>query len=163
MSRFNRRFRALLFIALAVSLLAFLQFFQPPRVNRLWLSAMDAGHVPLFGVFALAILGLARSVTRKREAHPLRPYALAFVITSMVSALTEILQYFGPRDADVVDLARSVAGAAIFLLVVLLFDRATLPADPGRRRTARAAILAAAIVLLGAGLASFVTLALASL
>jgi len=154
-----RPLRAILLVLLAVALLAFLQFFRSPGVNLLWLSFMDAGHVPLFGVFALVMLGLVRVFTRNRKVHPLLPYAWAFVLTGAVSALTEVLQYFTPRDADVVDLARSVAGAAVFLLVILLFDRSALPVDPRRRGRVRLGILAAIAVLLAASLASVTRLA----
>jgi hypothetical protein len=152
------RLRTILLVAVAASLLAFLQFFQPPGHGKVWLAAMDAGHVPLFGVFALVTLGVVRAVMRGRAVHPLLPYALAFVITAVVSALVEVLQFYGPRDADPVDLARSVSGALIFLSAVLAIDRGALPSAPGPRAMLRAMLVLMAVVLLVVSLATLTRL-----
>ena len=133
------RTRGLALVLVAVSLMAFLQFFEGPRGNLLWRSAMDAGHVPLFGVFSLVTLGLIRIIIGGRKAPPLLPYVLAFLITGGVAALMEVLQFYGPRDADPVDLARSLAGASSFLGLALAFDKESLGASLRRPSSTRTA------------------------
>lgn len=152
------RTRVLLLVGLLASLLVFVQFFRPPQETLLWFSFLDAGHVPLFGVFAVATWGLL-----PRGERPLRRYGLAFGITALVALLVEVLQYFTPRDADPVDWLRGLAGALAFLLVVLVFDREALRRLPGRRGRVRSVFVALAAATLAAAFASFAGLCLAYL
>jgi hypothetical protein len=149
--------RAVLLILVAASLFAVLEFFHPPENTLLWRSAIDAGHVPLFGFFSLVALGAVRLFTRSRNLHPLVPYALSFVISAAFCVLTEFLQYFGPRDADFGDLGRGLIGGLAFLLLALAFDREVFSAT-SRRIRVRTMLVVASMVLLGAGFASFASL-----
>jgi VanZ family protein len=158
MTRPSSRTRAVFLAGLLVSLLAFLQFFRPPEDTLLWISFLDAGHVPLFGVFAVVVLALF-----PRGAHPLRRYVVAFGVTAVVALLVEVSQYFTPRDADIVDWIRGLAGTLAFLLVALVFDGKALRALPGRRGRLRGVLVAAAAAILAAAFASFAGLSIAYL
>lgn len=129
--------RVLLLILVAVSLLAILEFFRAPKKSLLWYWGLDAGHWPLFGVFALVVLGILRVFSERSRIPRLGQYGLAFVVTAGFAFLTEALQYFGPRDADLGDLVRGVSGALAFLLLRLTFDRSGLQAIPARRTLLR--------------------------
>ena len=82
----------------------------------------NAGHVPLFGIMSLVLLGMS-SVLLKKRIHKRRwHYLIAFLMTGLVGFLSELFQKFTPRDADFWDIMRDAAGAAIFLLVWMTFD-----------------------------------------
>lgn len=131
----------------AVLLLGFLEVFRPPDNTLIWESALDAGHVPLFGVIALIVLALVRMMSVRRG---MTPYLIAFALTFLLAAGIEALQIVGPRDADVVDLARGTAGILSFLAVAMSLDR-----DLKIRGARRAALVAGALTLVAVGLASF--------
>jgi VanZ family protein len=101
----------------AVFLIVLLERLPLPRDTLLWRTLFDAGHAPLFGLFALLVLAFLRGA-RPADAGA-RPYAIAFVAASAAGVLTELYQYFGPRDASLLDALRDAAGAASFLLVAL--------------------------------------------
>jgi hypothetical protein len=130
-----------------VLLLLFQELFHPPENTLLWYSALDAGHVLLFGTISLIALGLAHLLSARRG---VAAYFPAFGATFVLAVVTEGLQYFGPRDADLVDLARSLAGAAGFLLVAMALDR-RLVVSRGRR----AALVVGSLVVVAAGLVTF--------
>lgn len=85
----------------------------------------NLGHMPLFGVLSIAILTLSRAWLGRWIKRPLIHYALAFVVTSGIGALTEFIQYFEARDADFSDLVRDIIGAVTFLGIYLTFDKNT--------------------------------------
>lgn len=122
----------------AVSLLAAIELLPMPRDTLLWRTLFNAGHAPLFGVFALVVLGFARTLRPGRR--PAGPYVLAFGAAVVAGGLTELYQYFGPRDANLIDFARDGAGAAAFLLLAWAIEGAR-----ARRRYMRR--LAAAVAL----------------
>ncbi len=96
-------------------------------------ALFDAGHTPLFGGVALAVLGLLRARARGASDRALR--WRAFLLTVAVGAVTELLQVFqGNREPSLNDLVRDGAGAAAFLL--LLRWRHPVP-GPGGPRTIR--------------------------
>jgi len=138
-----------LLISGAALLLAILQVFRPPEDTLIWQSALDAGHVPLFGLISLIALGLVRALTGRRGVNA---YILAFLMTSILAAVTEGFQYFGPRDADPGDLARSMAGSFGFLSLAMALDR-----QVGIHRGRRIVLVVGAAALIGGGLAGFTT------
>lgn len=89
-----------------------------PLMHRV---AFDMGHVPLFGVFALAMLGLLR---KPSEPARLAPYVWSLALSIGMGLTSEAVQFVGPRDADLGDLFRNVAGSTSFLLLAFSFDRA---------------------------------------
>lgn len=139
-----------LLILSAVFLLAFLEVFQAPENTLIWESALDAGHVPLFGLMSLIFLVLIRSLTSRRA---MTAYFLAFVMAFFLAAVIEGIQYFGPRDADPRDLARGTAGILSFLGLAMTLDRRL-----EIRAARRLALVAGAVVLIAVSLASFALL-----
>jgi VanZ family protein len=130
--------------ALLAALLWFMMFGQEPERTRFWTAFYHAGHVPLFGLVAVSVLGLFRS--RGASLASPRPWWRAFVVAIALGAATEILQIFQPgRDASVWHFLRDVAGAASFLLV-----RATVGWTGGHlsliRSTGRRALVGLGVV-----------------
>jgi VanZ family protein len=113
-ARDRKRTVALAF-GIVVVLVIVLQVVSLPEETRLWKEAFNFGHVLLFG--ALSILALWASTEifhdglRERYQH----YLVALTVSVVVGAGTEILQRWVPRDANLADFARNVAGAVCFL------------------------------------------------
>jgi hypothetical protein len=99
----RRRARVALFLGIAAGLMALVILVQTPDRGILWSAAFDAGHAPLFGLFALVILGALSAgggPTGGRTGLPrTRDYILAFAVTVAFGGLSEILQGLGSRDA----------------------------------------------------------------
>jgi len=142
------RRRAGLLLLLALALLAFLlgPWFQD--VGPFWQTVFDAGHTPLFGVLALVLLEFTRRFLPDETSAPWRPYAVAFGAAVALGLLSEALQYFGPRHADLIDAARDAAGAGSFLLVAATLDR-RLVEKLVRHGWTRARLRGLAVVLFG--------------
>lgn len=109
-------------IAAAIGTLLFLEFGRVPEDTMWWRTAFDAGHALVFGVFAVAVLGLLRRFLRGADARRRRAYVSAFVLATVAGVLTELGQIAAARDADPWDVARDVVGAAAFLLFAATFD-----------------------------------------
>jgi hypothetical protein len=120
----------------------FAQALLPPVHGGLLTKALfDAGHVPLFGLFALILLAAFR---RMNEAAWRRPYALAFCGVVLMGALSELVQSRTGRDAEPMDFLHDLLGGAACLLAARAFDRRS-PVRPARK----VAALGLALVLLG--------------
>jgi VanZ family protein len=145
--------RDLAWAALAVALLVFLFIGEPPNQNRFWDAFFNAGHLPLFGLFSVAVLALLSS--RRPRWPAVRAAWLAFGITLAVGAGTELLQFFQPdRDPSVVDFSRDFAGASAFLLAAACPLGKVVGAGwmSGRRRWLALATALVLVVLGGADL-----------
>lgn len=142
--------RDLAWAALAVSLLVFLFIGEPPNQNRFWDAFFNAGHLPLFGLFSVAVLALLRS--RKPGLPAARAAWLAFGITLAAGAGTELLQFFQPdRDPSVVDFSRDFAGAGAFLLLAAAVPLGRMAGAGWMRGGRRVLALAIALVLVVLG------------
>lgn len=98
-----------------IGILALVELFYIPGHNP-WLEALNnAGHLPVFGLLAIAILHLVKIARPQRRAQPLRAYVMAALLAAGLGVLSEAIQYFTPRDADLEDLVRDVLGAVSFL------------------------------------------------
>ncbi len=106
------------FTCLAV--LAILFKVEIPGYNMLWREIGNAGHIPLFGILAMAILFLSKTLFGGYLSNLKWHYIMALVITSGLGFLTEFIQWFTPRDADFLDIVRDVLGAIIFLSFFIL-------------------------------------------
>lgn len=125
-SRATVSIRSLILPALAVvGLLLFLDLFEPWRNNMLWRELFNLGHLPLFGVISLLLLRLTRLLSRFEHATPAR-YIIALAGAGLLALISEVVQIKGPRDADLFDLLRDLAGIVSFLLVRFSFDRGAL-------------------------------------
>jgi len=133
----------LLSVVLGASLLILLhgEWFDAPPM---WLQlVLDAGHAPLFGVLALIVLGLLRLAPRFERAG-IGVYIAALSISVGLGLLSELLQYFGERNADGVDALRDAIGAVTFLGFHATFDpllKPHLPCGPFTSRRLRATFL----------------------
>jgi hypothetical protein len=135
-------------------LLAVLASGNPPESTLLWNALFDAGHVPLFGLAALAIRGLLR--VRPSVTVGLRFPWLAFALTVALGALTESLQVLQwDREPSIADLLRDVAGAGAFLLLSAARREGESGAGPAstRGRVGRRLAVLLAVALLAGSLA----------
>lgn len=138
--------------ALALAgLLGFMVFGRVPDHTLFWENFYHAGHVPLFGLVAVSVLGLLQA--RGRSLAEPRTWWTAFAVAVALGAATELLQLVQPgRDASVWHFLRDVAGAASFLLVVATFGwmggRGSLIRSASRRW---AAAIGVALMLGAAG------------
>ncbi len=145
MNSFRRIFGQLVVISLALWVLNALPM---PSQAVIWHALYDAGHGPLFGVIALSLLALLRNLVPGGSLR--RIYTGAFVITAGLGALTEFLQLFSPRDADLGDFLRNVSGAAAFLMVRGALERDEEGRYRLKPRSRRVGAFLGALVLIGA-------------
>ena len=98
--------------------LAFLLFAPPYKGHSLVIiEALNCGHLPLFGVIAIALIPL----TEKGYGR-FRNYSLAFGFTILLGLAIEIIQLFMPdRFFELRDLLYDGLGAATFLAFVYPF------------------------------------------
>jgi hypothetical protein len=147
----RRSTRPALWLILMVAALCVQTFAPTPQHSLLWTALEDAAHVPLFGVVGFLVLRASSASTRWRGGSRARQYVLALVVTAGIGALTELIQAFVGRDADVLDLARDVLGGAAALLVALCFD-SKLRLALGSKQRLRAPLLLVAVTLLSLAL-----------
>jgi len=123
-------------------ILMFAQALLPPAHGGLLKKALfDAGHVPLFGLFALILLAAFR---RMEEDARFRPYALAFAGVVLMGAVSEYAQRRTGRDAEPMDFLHDLLGGAACLLAARALDRRSPLVGPRR-----IAALGFAVALLG--------------
>jgi VanZ family protein len=157
----RRSFKTILLSAASIALPMAVLLVDLPQGSVFWRDLGNAGHVPVFGLLSLVLLGLFRRI-RPQLADPIL-FGAAFLATAAFGVLTEFVQFFGPRDADLYDLLRDLAGAGGFLLIVLAVVSNWSKARTVGLRWRRWTLLAAAVALLSAGLARFVITSLAFL
>ncbi|RME20257.1 MAG: hypothetical protein D6800_13325, partial [Candidatus Zixiibacteriota bacterium] len=105
-------------VLLILAAVAVLEWLPVPEDTILWRELFNAGHAPLFAAIFI-IFALLFMLWRSRHGRSLAiEYAVAWVVTVGIGAVTELLQIFGPRDADVGDFIRDVIGATAGLLLV---------------------------------------------
>ena len=149
-----------LWAAIAAGVLIASILLRGPGRTLLAAAAWDAGHVPLFALFAVAVLGVSRSVDRGRVWPRSRHYLLALLVTIVAGGAVEALQALGARDASLGDLARDAAGGAAALLLAWARDLRAAGGSQRKRAHPGPAVLLA-LVLLGVGLAPLAVTALA--
>lgn len=114
--------RNIIFFAIVLLAIISLGFIKPPGKSFLLQSISNTGHIPAFGILAVAILGLSKNYLGRKLKNPFHHYLIALGISSILGAITEYIQIFGPRDADLWDIARNEIGIIIFLGFSLLYD-----------------------------------------
>jgi len=106
-----------------VALIFILEHLEPPANTFLWRELFNGGHTPLFGVLSLLFLTLSVN-SLGRLVHRFRwHYLIAFLVTVITGVISEFIQIFGSRDADIWDFNRDVTGAVVFLGLYATFDR----------------------------------------
>lgn len=110
-----RKLAAAAVFATVLVLVLLLQVISLPEQTRLWKEVFNAGHILLFGVFAILTLWTSTVLIRHRLQKQYQHYLIALATTILIGATSEILQVWAPRDANAADFARNVVGAACFL------------------------------------------------
>jgi hypothetical protein len=143
------RKRSLALASLALgALIVILEVFVAPGGSVWWDRVFNAGHAPLFGVFAwIALWGMVRAWPA-RGWRRLGRYVAVFLLASAAGLGSEILQHFTGRDADLGDWARDMAGIVACLLLAAAFD-AGLRLPARWRAPLRVALVLAALVPVG--------------
>jgi hypothetical protein len=113
-------------VAVVVGALLYLELATPHGRGGLVHALYDAGHAILFGVVAIAVLVALPGKPGDPPAMRRRTYGTALAIAVGLGLASEMVQFFGPRDADLVDFLRDVAGAAAFLLFAATFERGAI-------------------------------------
>lgn len=138
-------------LLLAAALLLFLFLGDAPERTILWDALFDMGHVPLFGLLAVAALRVLR--VRRPLTAPRTVWRHAFFLTVAIGAATELIQFFqANREPSLDDLARDAAGAASFLLAAAVWPWVGGGATPisTHRGRVRAGLLAGGLVAIAA-------------
>lgn len=131
-----------------------------PAQSRLWREFTNAGHAPLFGVLSIAVLVLSRTwITRLKL--PIHHYYLSATATSVTGFLTEVVQYFTPRDASALDMVYNLIGIFSFLLIAASFDKNLWAVPLFRVSRSRAVVRLLAVILFSTAFISFGTIAMA--
>ncbi len=124
-----------------------LAFGNVPERSMFWDAVLDAGHAPLFGLAALAILGIRRARASGAPGPGVRRQA--FLVTVALGAVTEVLQVFqGAREPSLSDFLRDGAGAAAFLLLSGARSRPSPAVGPRPVRRFRALAVPVGVLLL---------------
>jgi len=97
-------------------------FGQLPGDSLLWRELQNTGHTPLFGVIALATLGILRNVHPVAGNRPLVGYSMAGIASLAVAFLSEFGQLLTYRDPSVSDMIRDLAGVTVGLGIAAGFD-----------------------------------------
>jgi hypothetical protein len=121
----RRRLAMFVWACTIAGLLALGQWLQPPDRSLAWITFLDAGHVPLFGVIALAVLQFLLATPLANRSRTFL-YGLALGLTVLMGALSEWLQIGANRNSDPQDLLRDALGAGSFLLIAGTRDPYTL-------------------------------------
>jgi hypothetical protein len=119
--RFTRHSLIILLLLGVLGIPLFLEIFEFPNDTFLLGELNNTGHTLLFGALSLLLLALSR-LTQSRRLNGHAHYLLALIVTALIAVGTEAVQYFGARDADVIDLLRDLAGAVSFLAICWSLD-----------------------------------------
>ncbi|MEE9442388.1 MAG: VanZ family protein [candidate division Zixibacteria bacterium] len=111
----NNNSRSIIFFAIVLLAIISLGFIRPPGKSFLLQSVSNTGHIPAFGVLALVLFNLSKNFLSRKLKNPFQHYIITFGISSLLGILTEYIQIFGPRDADIWDIVRNEIGIIIFL------------------------------------------------
>lgn len=147
--RLRRTLSAVACLLAVAGLLFVLGYLQSPSRALFWRELMNLGHVPLFAVVSLALLGLFRSVRRGR---PDWDYALALAGGLALGFTSEWIQLYGERDADLWDFLRNVAGVLSSLALAASLDPRLRPLRPWKRPGLRVFLRVLAVLLVFAAL-----------
>ncbi len=143
----RKRSLALASLALA-ALIVVLEVFVPPGASAWWDVVFNAGHAPLFGVFAWIALWAMVRAWPARGWRRLGRYVGVFFLAATAGLGSEILQHFTGRDADLGDWERDLAGIVACLLLAAAVD-ATLRIPARWRAPLRVTVVLLALIPVG--------------
>lgn len=101
-------------------IILFVCFFDLPGNTLFGRTLSNFGHFPLFGILYLIILLLLKANITTKEITWYSLYIWAAIITTLLGGITEFIQIFSERDADLVDFARDVAGVVFMMCCCVL-------------------------------------------
>lgn len=142
----RRRLAMTVWASAIAGLLAVLQYLQPPDQSLAWLTFFNAGHAPLFGAIALAVLQFLLATPLASRSRPLL-YGLALGLTILLGVFSELAQVGADRSSDPWDAMRDALGACSFLMIAATFHPDAL-FDSGAENRGRAIFRGAALALL---------------
>jgi hypothetical protein len=143
-------------VVVIVVLFVVLGKMQRPEFTLFWRAALNFGHVPLFGLVSLMLLGIVSILFDgglPRERH----YVIAFSWAVFLGGVSEVLQVYIDRNSDMWDFVRNLAGAVTALALAATVDRKFGETGPWRRKNLKWSLRAAAALIL---LAAFLPLAI---
>lgn len=150
----NKYTRPGLAVLAIVAVFVTLEVVELPSHTHLWREIHNSGHAPLFGIMSLAVLALSWQFLRGRYTERLTHYAIAFALTVSIGAGTELVQLFGPRDADLYDLLLDMLGSAGFLGIYFTFDNCLSELHRRLRTMGKTLVRLASLTLLFAAVLS---------
>jgi hypothetical protein len=139
-------------IAIAIALLALVQFENLPARPKFLSVINNFAHGPVFGAVAVLLLAWIRPRVGKHAAA----YAFAFVFATAAGLAVEWLQILTHRDASYADAITNALGAGAALCLVAFWDMSRPPlttASYGRYLTLCAGALQLMILLAPVGVA----------
>ncbi len=92
-----------LLVGAAAGLITFQILVPGPSEDLFWSDVFDAGHAPLYGLVALAILRLLQVRRYGTGGSRIRSYLLALVLTVTAGLMAEFIQSLGIGDGDIAD------------------------------------------------------------
>jgi hypothetical protein len=119
-----------------VILLMFLKL-SLPHHTFYYRELSNTGHTPLFGMITLLLMVMLRQWGWFQRQWWGYKYLLTVSVASILAIGVELVQYFGPRDADFIDLLRGVAGAVSVMAVYWSYDQEAWRGFPTRGRSVR--------------------------
>jgi hypothetical protein len=150
---------AVFVIALIIGVALFVQL---PGDTRLWIEIQNTGHVPLFGVLALAVLMVIRGMSFIERARPVVGYLLSAVISLAAGIGIEFGQQLTRnRPPEITDVGLNLAGILVALSIYAVFDPRMQSVWRTHHPGLRAATLLFSVCLLLAALAPLASLVVA--
>ena len=112
----------LIYLLLCFGVLAILHNLTLPNHTKMWLTISNTGHIPLFGILSLLIFGFMSKVIRNIK-DVTTVYIITFITASLIGILSEFIQIFGSRDADIMDFVNDLIGIILFLVLYAFYDK----------------------------------------
>jgi hypothetical protein len=109
-------------IGAVIALLMVVQYLQPPGQSLAWITFFDAGHAPLFGAIALAVLRVLTASPLATRYNRRFLYLLALGLSVVLGVFSEWLQVAAQRNRDPWDVLHNAFGAGAFLLFAATLD-----------------------------------------
>jgi glycopeptide antibiotics resistance protein len=130
-----------------VTLLLLIRPFGDWNDFRIVREIQNAGHIPVFALFAIGFGRLLRSFSARLRNRRLFAYQIGCALAVIFGLGIEGAQYFSPRDADLVDGLRNLVGALAGYGIARLWRRETI--KPSERRGWYLAIVVALVFSAG--------------
>jgi hypothetical protein len=146
-SRYEGRLAMGGWIGAVIALLMVVQYLQPPVQTLAWITLFDAGHAPLFGAIALAVLCVLTASPLATRYNRRFLYLLALGLSVVLGVLSEWLQVAAQRNRDPWDVLQNASGAGAFLLFAATLDPQVIGRATTSGRT-RALLRGVAVILL---------------